>query len=296
MLLSVIIPVYNVEGTLRRCLESVKAQGVDGMEIIIVDDGSTDGSSEICDEYDSQNVKVIHQVNAGLSEARNAGLELAEGEYVTFVDSDDYLDPMTFVPLLGMIQSSGVDIMEYSFARDDKRGHSWRHIFMDHTYTDSVAYWLEEKAYAHAYAWNKIFRRQLFSDVRFPKGKKFEDVPTIWHLIANARAIATTPAGMYHYTCNLHGITQRAGGNEYRDLLEAHIGIVSNEWMRSRSGFKDYYRHVLNIQLQTFIYTGYGPDIKLPTIHYCGSVKLLLLNVLGMKGLCELTRTVKTLF
>lgn len=294
MLLSVIIPVYNVVGTLRRCVDSVLAQGIDDMEIIIVDDGSTDGSAVICDKYKSPRVIVVHQANAGLSEARNEGLRLARGEFVTFVDSDDYIEPDTYPALLERMARADVDILEYSIVREGGRGPVSRIVFPDHDYTDMAAYWLCGKAYAHTYAWNKIYKRQLFGHVRFPKGKKFEDVSTLWNLLREARKVETTSLGAYHYTVNPLGITQLAGGAEYRDLLDAHLQIVSSKMLNAhQEGFCEYYRHVLDIQLQTYIYTGDMSDVKLPMMRFLGSLKLLSLNVLGMRGLCRLVRVVK---
>ena len=294
MLLSVIIPVYNVVGTLRRCVDSVLAQGIDDMEIIIVDDGSTDGSAVICDKYKSPRVIVVHQANAGLSEARNEGLRLARGEFVTFVDSDDYIEPDTYPALLERLARADVDILEYSIVREGGRGPVSRIVFPDHDYTDMAAYWLCGKAYAHTYAWNKIYKRQLFGHVRFPKGKKFEDVSTLWNLLREARKVETTSLGAYHYTVNPLGITQRAGRAEYRDLLDAHLQIVSSKMLNAhQEGFCEYYRHVLDIQLQTYIYTGDMSDVKLPMMRFLGSLKLLSLNVLGMRGLCRLVRAVK---
>ena len=293
MLLSVIIPAYNVAGTLRRCVDSVVAQGVDDMEIIIIDDGSTDGSAAICDECKSVRTLVVHQANAGLSEARNVGIGLARGEYITFVDSDDYLEPGTYPVLLERMQATDADILEYSLVRDDGGGSASRVVFPDHEYTCMADYWLDGQAYAHTYAWNKICKRQLFSQVCFPRGKKFEDVPTLWNLLKHVRKVVTTPLGFYHYTANPLGITQRAGGAEYRDLLDAHLAVLSSGRLAGRHGFKEYYRHVLDIQLQTYIYTDDASDIKLPTMHFAGSLKLLLLNVLGIRGLCRLVRAVK---
>ena len=294
MILSVVIPVYNVVGTLRRCVDSVVAQDVDDMEIIIVDDGSTDGSAVICDEYKSPRILVVHQPNRGLSEARNAGIRLAQGEFITFVDSDDYLEPGTYTALLNRMKNDDADIIEYSLVRDGGRVPASRVVFPDHTYTSMVDYWLDGQAYAHTYACNKMYKRQLFNHVSFPKGKKFEDVPTLWNLLKDARKVTTTSLGLYHYTVNPMGISCRAGGAEYRDLLDAHLAILSSKRLNARKGLGEYYRHVLDIQLQTYIYTGDVADIKLPTMRFAGSLKLLLLNVLGMRGLCCLVRAIKT--
>lgn len=295
MLLSVIIPVYNVVGTLRRCVDSVMAQDVDDMEIIIVDDGSTDGSAVICDEYKSPRTIVVHQSNAGLSEARNVGIRLARGEFVTFVDSDDYIEPDSYPTLLMRMSRGDVDILEYSIVREGGSGPVSHIVFPDREFTDVAAYWLGAKAYAHTYAWNKIYKRQVFCHARFPKGKKFEDVPTLWEVLRDARKVVTTSLGLYHYTTNPLGITQRAGGVEYRDLLDAHLQILSSKKLNvHHEDFKEYYRHVLDIQLQTYIYTGDASDIKLPTMRFFGSLKLLMLDVLGMRGLCRFVRAIKT--
>ena len=294
MLLSVIIPVYNVVDTLRRCVDSVVAQDVDDMEIIIVDDGSTDGSAVICDEYKSPRTIVVHQSNAGLSEARNVGIRLAQGDFVTFVDSDDYLETDTYPALLRRMTRGDVDILEYSLVREGGSGPISRIVFPDREFTEKAAYWLGGKAYAHTYAWNKIYKRQLFGHCRFPKGKKFEDVPTLWELLRDARKVVTTSLGLYHYTTNPLGITQRAGGAEYRNLLDAHLQILASKKLNAfQEGFKEYYSHVLDIQLQTYIYTGDMSDVKLPKMRFLGSLKLLLLDVLGMRGLCRLVRAIK---
>ncbi len=289
MLLSVIIPVYNVAGTLKRCVDSVLAQGVDGMEVILVDDGSTDASPQICDEYAEKGVRVLHQPNGGLSEARNAGISVARGRYITFVDSDDYLSSETYPELLRLAETTGADILEYSLTRQLRKG-SAAFTLPDSVYQDMTAYWLEAEAYAHTYAWNKIYRRELFSAVRFPKGRRFEDVPTLWRLIHVARRVVTTSKGCYHYTLNPDGITQKADGEAYRDLLDAHLSILTRGALSSCRGFREYYRHVLDIQLQTYIYTGNTADILLPALHFTGSLKLWLLNFIGMRALCHLAR------
>ena len=300
MLLSFIIPVYNVAGTLQRCVDSVLAQNikgdVDGMEIILVDDGSTDKSPILCDKYsDKENVHIIHQNNVGLSEARNAGLRIAKGDYVTFVDSDDYLEPNTYNQLLPLCTQEQCDILEYSFFRQLYKDKSPK-ILSDRLYTDPISYWMDGQAYTHTYAWNKIYRRSLFDKVQFPKGKKFEDVPTLWQLLQIAKRILTTSLCFYHYTYNANGITQKARGKSYRDLLQAHLNIINDSRLRTRDGFAEYYRHVLNIQLQTYIYTGNTRDIKLPILPYYNGFKLKFVHLFGLHTLCKLLRAYHSAF
>ena len=112
-LLSVIVPVYNVETYLPRCVDSILQQSYENMEVILVDDGSQDGSGKICDEYAARDsrVKVIHKENGGLSSARNAGLDTAAGEYLTFVDSDDWIEPDAYCPMIALLEENNAALV-----------------------------------------------------------------------------------------------------------------------------------------------------------------------------------------
>ena len=297
ILLSVIIPAYNVEKTLRRCVESVLSQSVDDMEVIIVDDGSEDGTAGICDEYDGKkNIKIVHQKNAGLSEARNKGLDIAEGELITFVDSDDYLEAGTYKRLVEMMeQHPTYDILEYSVVKEDGTRTLFSLSLPDREYTDMAEYWTVGRAYSHCYAWNKIYRKKLFDNVRFPRGKKFEDVYTLPLLLRNAGKVVTTHLGLYHYTYNAEGITVSADGDALFELLKAHLPLINDKRLRSQKGFGDYYYHVLNIQISTYMESGNESYIQLPTLPYHHRWKLKLLHLIGMKQLCKLFRRTKRL-
>lgn len=184
MKLTVIIPVYCVEATLDRCVESVLRQDVPDMEVILVDDGSPDRCPQLCDDWKARDsrISVIHKENGGLSDARNAALDVAKGDYITFVDSDDWISPDTYKPLLERMGDS--DLLEYSIAG--------RLSLTDTTYDHASDYWLQSRAYTHAYAWNKIYRRSLFNHIRFPKGRVFEDVCTLPQICCS-RLISSPP-------------------------------------------------------------------------------------------------------
>lgn len=297
MLLSIIIPAYNVEGTLRECLESVLSQCVEDMELIIVDDGSTDGTAEICDEYDGRNgIRVVHQKNGGLSEARNKGLDVAKGEMITFVDSDDYIAPGTYKELVEMMEKHPTyDILEYSVRKEDGEKVLFSLNLPDREYTDMAQYWFDGRAYTHCYACNKVYRRGLFHGVRYPKGKKFEDVYMLPQLLRNAKVVRTTHLGLYHYIYNVDGITVSADGNALFELLKAHLPLINDKTLRSYNGFEEYYYHVLNIQISTYVESGNDGYIQLPTLPYHHRWKLKLLHLLGMKQLCRLFRKAKRL-
>ena len=163
--LSVIVPIYKVEDTLDRCIESIVAQRCSGMEIILVDDGSPDRCPAMCDEWAlrDRRIRVIHKENGGLSDARNAGIDAAQGEFLTFVDSDDYLSPHTYQPLIGFLEAhEGVDFVEFPVQEHEGSGKQHLLTFEETVYTDIRHYWHQTEGWRHTYAWNKIYRRQLF--------------------------------------------------------------------------------------------------------------------------------------
>ena len=160
----------------------------------------------------------------------------------------------------------------------------------DHVYTDIRQYWCECHAYEHTYAWNKIYRRALFDQVRFPVGKVFEDVYTYPQLLDDAKIVATTSQGAYFYKDNPHGITANASGKELKMLLEAHLSIY-NKFMDDR-----YYIHILNIQMDVYESTGERPLLpKRKLTNFTGmrgkeKIKARMLNILGIKKLCQLNK------
>lgn len=224
--LSIIIPVYNVANTLCRCVESVVAQGCMDSEIILVDDGSPDICPVLCDElasrYDS--VKVLHKTNGGLSSARNHGLDHAQGDYVTFIDSDDILAPDTLAPLMQTLtEHPEYDILEYSVSVH--HGHESQYMLQlpDKVWKSAKSYWLGTKGWNHCYAWNKIYRRGLFSKVRFPEGRIFEDTWCYPEILRQEPRIVTTSRGLYLYMWNDNGIT---AGTSKRKLIQ----LLRAEW------------------------------------------------------------------
>ena len=262
MILSVIIPVYCVEDTLNRCVESVLRQNVTDMEVILVDDGSTDKCPKMCDDWGERDahIRVIHKQNGGLSDARNAGIDVAKGDLITFVDSDDYLADNTYQPLLALM--SDCDILEFSIAN--------KLALQDRIYHDIGEYWLKERVYRHTYAWNKIYRRQLFENIRFPKGKVFEDAYTLPLLLKLSKTVRTTSKGFYYYSENPNGISAKANGQQLAQLLEAHL---SNDLPID----DEYYMHLVNIQMDVWEQTKCPitlPLRQVKTSALCSRVKI----------------------
>lgn len=290
MQLSIIIPVYQVEKTLDRCVESVITQSFTDFEVILVDDGSPDHSPELCDDWAKKDarIRVIHKENGGLSDARNAGIDVASGDYLTFIDSDDYIEEGTLAGVMGAVADN--DIVEYPIERFCGSANQSLLTFMPKVYDNMEAYWLTEHAYKHTYACNKIYRRALFDHVRFPKGKVFEDMHTLPSLLQKAHRVATTDQGLYHYCWNDNGITNTADGQALKSLLQANLNV---NWMDDL-----YYMHVLNIQIS--VYERVRNEVQLPYrpvhigtkgLRIAEKIKAGLLRVLGVKGVCELFYT-----
>ena len=280
MKLSIIIPVYRTEATLHRCVESVLNQNLDDFEVILVDDGSPDNCPQICDDWAAKDahIRVIHKPNGGLSNARNAGLDKAQGDYITFVDSDDYIAANTYAPLLQCMEDA--DLLEYSIAN--------RLLLPDCIYTDAQKYWLQGQAYRHTYACNKIYKKSLFCNIRYPEDKVFEDVYTLPHLLEAAKTIRTCSQGYYHYCYNPQSITANANGKQLEMLLDAHLnsGMPIDD---------SYYLYLLNIQID--VWERLGGDIKLPfrNVHhqaFRGTQKLKAItnNILGIKIICIISK------
>ena len=284
--LSIVIPVYQVEQTLRRCIDSVLSQSFMDWEVILVDDGSPDNCPGICDEYGKgyDKIRVIHKKNGGLSEARNVGIGEAKGEYITFVDSDDYIGEDTLTKVMRVIdRHPEYDILEYPvYVHFSKLSHEYQLVFDNQEYDDMRTYWLDGKAYTHTYACNKIYRKSLFDTVKFPVGKLFEDVYTLPLLLKKAKKIATTAQGMYYYTHNPDGITENADGKALSNLLEAHLKVIPD------MVDAEYYSHILNIQMDVYELSGAEPVI--PILPYYSTLKLKLLHLFGIKRLCRLNK------
>lgn len=224
-LISIIVPVYNVEKYLEECIESIIHQTYKNLEIILVDDGATDHSGKMCDEFAKKDnrIKVIHKENGGLSDARNAGIEIATGEYIQFVDSDDCLNPKMCEILYEEIKQTNAEISlcsYYVWTNDEKNTSA---TYTREIYTPEQAlqeFLLDQKV--KAYAWNKMFKKSLFDTIRFPVKRVFEDQLTIPILFAMASKIALNNIPLYYYR-------QREGSilhNQTKTLRIAYIEAI----------------------------------------------------------------------
>lgn len=232
MKLSIIVPVYKVRRYLQRCIESILQQTYTDYELILVDDGSPDNSGAICDRYaqECDKVKVIHKKNGGLSSARNAGIAIAQGEYITFVDGDDAVASGTYYYNMHILLSNPeIDILEYpiishyespqsniiSFKPEKVSGNE--NIFKD---------WIKRRGYEHCYACNKIYRADMFMFVRYPEGEVFEDTLITPILFSSSENVFYSDCGFYYYYDNNESISNSHSFKSYfflfRNLATIH--------------------------------------------------------------------------
>lgn len=229
-LISVIIPVFNVEKFLPRCVESVQKQTYTNIEIILVDDGSPDRCAEICDAYAEKDsrIRVIHKKNGGLSDARNAGMDIARGEYFCFIDSDDYIQPTMLEHMSSAIESSGAKLALCNLMCVDEKGSRvfdaqesciQSGVFSAH---ELLPRFYQKLGWYYIVAWNKLYHRSLFEDIRFPFGKIHEDEYIAAQIIWNAQTIVCLESEEYIYIYQRKGsIMNSRKVRSHCDWLEA---------------------------------------------------------------------------
>lgn len=213
MLVSVIVPVYNIEKYVSKCLDSLLLQDYENLEIIVVDDGSTDTSGEICDEYAKrdQRIKVYHKSNGGLSSARNYGISKAQGEYVCLVDGDDYVkkDFVRIMVKKANEKNADVVICGYNDEVPMARMISGR---------EATIKLLIEQENMEIVAWNKMYRKYLFENIKYPEGKNYEDSLTTYKLLAEARGVLYISESLYFYV-------ERGGSITRSDEKEVRLDV-----------------------------------------------------------------------
>lgn len=228
--ISVIVPVYNVASYLPECLDSILSQDYEKLDVILIDDGSTDASGAICDDCarrDSR-VRVIHQKNSGAAAAKNAGLRAADGEYLCFADSDDYLEPGAYGYMVSLLKEYDADIVRCAF----------RNVFRTRTephLTEQSRCVIDGKAFLTQFAtdwacgllWNKLYKRELFDGVFFEEGHKIDDEYFTYQGVMNAARVVCDPGIVYNYR-------QRASSVMKSPEAKAQIAIDRVDFMAKR--------------------------------------------------------------
>ena len=249
MLISVIIPVYNVKDYIEKCVGSVIDPSFDDYEIILVDDGSTDGASpELCDKIAAEHpelIRVIHQENRGLGGARNTGIREAKGEYLFFPDSDDTVMPGTVSILANKIKETGADIIAYNIMTDDGNGNR-SPVASNYIESDKPFKLSERPEYLLSLpnAWGRVWRKTLFTDngIEYPGKVWYEDIRTSTKLFAKAESIVTIPDRLYIYLQRQGSIMRSSNLERNREIIDAFEDIVG--WFKAEGLFEEY-REVL---------------------------------------------------
>ncbi len=234
--ISVIVPVYKVEPYLRKCLDSIINQTYRNLQIILVDDGSPDNCGAICDEYASKDsrIEVIHQENGGVSAARNAGLKLAAGDYIGWVDSDDWIEPDMYAYMLENMQKYEADIAVCSRLecfKERKLFKGWRQ--MEVLDKKQALEKLLENGQMQNYLWDKLWRRELFAGITFPDGRTFEDIAVMHRIFAKAQRVVCLPEAKYFYLQHnasiVGNVCLKNRFNHYLAAKERYVEMVA-EW------------------------------------------------------------------
>ncbi len=207
-LVSVIVPVYNVEKYLAKCIDSIIAQTYQNLEIILVDDGSTDSSPAICDEYAliDRRIKVVHKSNGGLSDARNCGINISKGDFICFIDSDDYIaEDMLKILLTQMLKDgSGMAICNFLYVDEQGKSIEERNGYLPiqngiFTKEEILIQTAQTHFAPYTAAWNKLYKKSLFENIEFPYGKTIEDAFVAHEIVDKCSKISCIERPLYYY-------------------------------------------------------------------------------------------------
>ena len=260
IILSIVVPIYNVEKYLRKCVDSLLNQDLSPSEyeIILVDDGSPDACPQICDEYARMNelvhegvnelgkplIKVVHRENGGLSAARNSGIKMAQGKYIMYVDSDDYLEPNVLGALIEQMERDNLDVLRYNYHNVRLRSegvielgnereyevfepHKTGKPYFDYSseVVDGETFLNERLGYA-CYAWDLVLRRELMDGCLFTEGIYFEDTDWTPRMLMRAKRVASTEMIVYNYLWREGSITLPDNPMKKKKVLEDKIKLL----------------------------------------------------------------------
>lgn len=251
-LISIIIPVYKVEKYLEKCIQSVINQTYENLQIILVDDGSPDNCGKICDEYAKKDhrIEVIHKSNGGLSDARNKGLEIAKGEYIGFVDSDDYIEADMYEVLYNLLKQYNADVSICNFYTVSQEKIAIKNAdngIKEYTRIEILKEILLDNN-IQSYAWNKLYKKDLFDEIKYPVGKKYEDMGTTFYLLEKCNKVVVTGKPEYYYINRQDSIVNNVTETtitDYIELIMQRYDYIEENIKELSSYNKDYLKRIL---------------------------------------------------
>ena len=263
--LSIIVPVYNVEKYLKQCLNSLICQTLDNYEIIIINDGSTDNSKDIINQYcrSNYNIKVINQKNSGLSVARNRGISEASGEYIAFIDSDDYICNDMMESMLNQAKLNNLDLVVCNYERvydnSEKNEVVYSHLEEGVVYAgkELLKKFLVNKITPNAC--DKIYKKSIFTknNIMFPTGYYHEDLLTMYNILSNINAAAYINRDYYKYRCRENSITTSLSIKNITDMeyIIDEINSMFNNSYKSQNELQKYIRafNVINFNICVYM-------------------------------------------
>lgn len=256
--ISVIVPVYNVANYLPACLDSLCRQTYRDLEILIVDDGSTDASGKICDQYAKQDhrIRVIHQKNGGAANAKNTALRMASGQYLTFADSDDYVEPDAYAYMIKQLQSQHADVIQCGYHK----------VFQDHSvphHREKDMQTMNSEAFLELFTtdwtcgllWDKLYRRELFQGIFFEEGHKIDDEYFTYQGIMNTEKIILSSKIVYNYRMRRSSVMSSRSSMEQivldrLDVLQKRRRNVVDRYPNLKKAYDDHYANSLLLLLK----------------------------------------------
>ena len=257
-LISIIVPVYNVETYLAKCVDSILAQTYTNLEIFLVNDGSSDCCGKLCDEYakEDKRIKVIHKKNGGLSDARNVAIDVTTGEFITFIDSDDYVTDDYIMTLYSLIEKyeCKVSIALYNTFVEGSKPKVVNRVYREDCQTNIKA--IEEMFYQEKYdtaSWAKLYHSSLFATgIRYPKGIVYEDLATTYLLIFQSDKVAFCNRRIYNYLLRRDSIERSSFSSKKMDsalkvceLMESHLDILGKVMQAYQCRMMSFFFHLL---------------------------------------------------
>lgn len=300
MKLSIIVPIYNVEPYLRRCIDSILAQTFTDFELILVDDGSPDNCPSICDEYAAKDprIVVIHKENGGISDARNAGIDIAKGEYIGFVDSDDWIDQRMYEELIQISTKENVDIVccaiSNCFSNNEIK--VWPELDQDVVYN-------RDDIISHLYPdirriiclpiWNKVFKKELFKTLRFPTNLMYEDEYIMLEYLNNCNMVYVCHKAFYNYTCDRQGsLLHSAISEKNYGLLDLTINQY-NFYLREKN--REQLQYILHKYVTFYIKLSleiglFHNNLQATIVPYKKFLRSNFLGIIRCKKICSLMK------
>lgn len=253
-LISIIVPVYKVEPYIDKCIQSILKQTYNNLQIILVDDASPDNSGKICDKYAlmDNRIEVIHKSsNTGLSDARNIGISKAKGKYIGFVDSDDYINEEMYEDMYNLIEKKEADICMcnfYNVIDDTKSIKNEDNGIEEYNKIQILKETLLDRK-IQSYAWNKLYKRELFDEIQYPVGKKYEDIGTTFYILEKCNKIIVSGKPEYYYLNRKDSIVN----NNNEQTIMDYINIIDERYNYIEKKYNELGRYNMYYLAKTLI-------------------------------------------